>query len=59
MQKPTFIEETNTFHKNETMSQSRGLCNYLDILQLNPGSRLVLFNNTCSVLNSNMLFKVI
>lgn len=59
MWKSTFTEEMNRSHKNKTMSQSKGLCNYLHIPQLNPGSHLVLFNKTSSIFHPESLFKII
>lgn len=59
MWKSAFTNETNKFPKDKTVSQSKGLCNYPTISQLNLWITFILFNKTCSILDSKILFQII
>ena len=58
MGQSTFAEEINKFHK-KIISQSKALCNYLNIPQLSPGSHLVLFNKNCYTSDSKMFLETL
>lgn len=52
-----FSEGINKLPKNKIISQSKGLCDYLNIPQLNPGSHFIVFQKTCCIWDSHTLLK--